>query len=109
VAEYVAEVEVVWGCHRRGTYWLVGACDPDDEDDHERVVDMVGPFYDAVDALLFAAFGVCEHFPPSAYRHGDADLEITFHRLWEHSMAAGYPPPGYEDMDDLAEVEAIDA
>jgi hypothetical protein len=100
-AAYVAEVEVWWGCHRRQTYWPVGVCDPDDGDDYDRIDEMVQPFYDAVDALLVAAFGVNERFPSSAYRSGDADLDITFHRLWDEQLAAGYPPPGYERIDDL--------
>lgn len=104
-AAYVVQVEVGWGCHWRATYWPAGVCDPDDDDDYERIKQRVRPFYRAVDALLLAAFGVDDRFPASAYQPGDADLELTFHRLWDPEKPAGYPPPGYERLDSLAAVE----
>lgn len=105
LATYVVEVQVSWGCWRRATYVPVGLCDPDDEDDVERVENMLEPFYRAVDALLLAAFGVDERFPPSAYRHGLARMELTFHRLWDQEMRAGYPPLGYSRLDALSTLE----
>jgi len=100
---YVVEAEVAWGMHRRVTYVVVGVCDPEDPDDYDRIETMVMPFYDAVDALLVARFGVCEHYPPSAYQEGDASLELTFRRLWDSDLPAGYPPPGYARVDELSQ------